>query len=49
MLTQDTNELEYGLIVLWELVEHQAPLVEGREAEVFAALLRARFSAHISV
>lgn len=49
MITQDTNELEYALIVLWELLEHQAPLLEGREAEIFSALLRVRFSAHVSV
>ena len=49
MLTQDVNELEYALIVLWELIEHQAPHLEGREADVFTALLRVRFCAHVSV
>ena len=49
MLTQDSTELEYALIVLWEMLEHQAPLLEGRETEVFSALLRVRYNAHTSV
>lgn len=49
LLGQDASELEYGLIVLWELLEHQAPLLEGREAEVFSALLGVRYSGHTSV
>lgn len=49
MLTQEVNELEYALIVLWELLEHQAPLLEGRESETFSALLRVRYCAETSV
>ena len=49
MITQDPDELEYALIVLWELLEQQAPLLEGREADIFAALLRVRYSANLSV
>ncbi|KIP12816.1 hypothetical protein PHLGIDRAFT_97512 [Phlebiopsis gigantea 11061_1 CR5-6] len=43
------SELEYGLIVLWEMLEHQAPLLEGREADIFAVLLRVRNSGHATV
>ncbi|KAJ3533311.1 hypothetical protein NM688_g7304 [Phlebia brevispora] len=46
---RDVNELEYALIVLWELIEHQAPLLEGREAEIFEVLLRVRYCAHTSI
>ncbi|KAI0684173.1 clasp N terminal-domain-containing protein [Cytidiella melzeri] len=44
-----TTELEYGLIVLWELLESQAPLLEGREADVFSVLLQVRYSGHPTV
>lgn len=43
------TELEYGLIVLWELFEFQAPLLEGFEADVFDALLSVRYSGHPTV
>ena len=46
---QDPEKLEYALIVLWELLEHQAPLVEDRESEIFDALLRVRYSKSQSV
>ena len=36
--------MEYGLIVLWEILEHQPLHIEGREADVFAILLRVRYS-----
>ncbi|EJD01068.1 uncharacterized protein FOMMEDRAFT_29840 [Fomitiporia mediterranea MF3/22] len=43
------EELEYGLIALWEILESQAPLAEGREAEVFTHLLQIRFCNSINV
>lgn len=42
--TQSASELEYGLIVLWEMLEHQAPLLESREADIFSLLLKVRNS-----
>lgn len=42
-------ELEYGLIVLWEMLEHQAPLLEGREADIFALLLKVRSCGNATV
>ena len=36
--------LEYGLIVLWEMLENQPPYLEGRESEVLALLFRLRFA-----
>lgn len=51
VLEPNTNPgvLEYGLIVLWEMFEHQAPFMEGREADVFFALLRVRYSGQANV
>lgn len=46
---QSDDELEYGLITLWEVLENQAALVEGRESDVFAHLLRLRFRNKINV
>lgn len=46
---QNASELEYGLIVLWEMLEHQAPLLEGREADIFSLLLKVRSSGHAAV
>ncbi|KAG9219191.1 hypothetical protein CCMSSC00406_0001601 [Pleurotus cornucopiae] len=37
------EEIEYGLIVLWEMMEHQASYLEGREADMFSVLLRVRY------
>lgn len=41
--------MEYGLIVVWEMLEHQAPYLEGREAELFSMLLRVRYSNQVNV
>ena len=35
--------------MLWEMLENQAPLLEGREAEVFTALLQIRYCAQMNV
>ncbi|KAF9046047.1 hypothetical protein BDZ89DRAFT_1099459 [Hymenopellis radicata] len=37
------EEIEYGLIVLWEILECQAPYLEGKETEVFSVLLKIRY------
>ncbi|EGO01747.1 hypothetical protein SERLA73DRAFT_166267 [Serpula lacrymans var. lacrymans S7.3] len=44
-----TEELEYGLIVLWEILEHQAPFLEGRESDLFSTLLRVRYCSSLNV
>jgi len=46
---QNATDLEYGLIVLWEMLENQALFLEGREADIFAVLLRIRYCGHPSV
>ena len=46
---QNAADLEYGLIVLWEMLENQAPLIEGREADIFAVLLRIRYCGQATV
>ncbi|OBZ77060.1 Protein STU1 [Grifola frondosa] len=43
------EELEYGLIVLWEMLENQAPLLEGREADIFNVLLQIRYYGQMTV
>jgi hypothetical protein len=40
---QAEDELEYGLIVLWEMLDNQALYIEGREADVFSMLLSIRY------
>ncbi|KAI9466759.1 clasp N terminal-domain-containing protein [Lactarius psammicola] len=47
-LSPDKNEelLEYGLIVLWEMLEYLTLPMEGHEAEVFTILLTIRYSNH---
>ncbi|KAG1753830.1 clasp N terminal-domain-containing protein [Suillus paluster] len=47
--SRDAEQLEYGLIVLWELLSSQAPFVEGREADIFATLLTVRYCNAIDV
>ncbi|KAK0206302.1 clasp N terminal-domain-containing protein [Desarmillaria ectypa] len=37
------EELEYGLIVLWEVLENQAVYIEGHEADILSALLQIRY------
>jgi len=46
---QPEEVLEYGLIVIWEMLENQGSLVERSEAEVFALLLRIRYCNHANV
>ncbi|KAI0030224.1 clasp N terminal-domain-containing protein [Vararia minispora EC-137] len=46
---RDEETLEYALIVLWEMLEYQSQLMEGREADVFAILLHARYCGKASV
>ncbi|RDX53151.1 hypothetical protein OH76DRAFT_76865 [Lentinus brumalis] len=46
---KNAEELEYGLIVLWEMLENQAPLLEGREADVFSVLLQIRYCGQMNV
>lgn len=45
-LTCDKSEevLEYGLIVLWEILERQQSYLEGRESELLSLLFRLRYT-----
>lgn len=43
---KDEELLEYGLIVLWEMLEYLTLPMEGHEAEVFTILLTIRYSNH---
>lgn len=46
---RDVQLLEYGLIVLWEMLTDQAPLLEGREADIFTVLLQIRYCAQSTI
>jgi CLIP-associating protein 1/2 len=43
MIIQSESEIEYGLIVLWEVLEHLASCIESREADIFEVLLKIRY------
>ncbi|KAJ6629190.1 clasp N terminal-domain-containing protein [Mycena sp. CBHHK59/15] len=43
------DEIEYGLILLWEMLENQSIYIEGREGDVFSLLLRIRYCCHHNV
>lgn len=40
---KDSESTDYGLILLWEMLENQATYLEGKEAELFSVLLRVRY------
>jgi CLIP-associating protein 1/2 len=46
---QSEEELEYGLIIIWEMLENQAPYLEGKEADLFSVLLRVRYCNKLNV
>lgn len=46
---QAEDVLEYGLVVLWEMLENEGTLLEGREADVFSFLLRIRYCNQVNV
>jgi len=41
---KDSENTDYALILLLEILENQATYVEGKEAELFSILLRVRYS-----
>ncbi|KIK65484.1 hypothetical protein GYMLUDRAFT_38957 [Collybiopsis luxurians FD-317 M1] len=41
--TQDVSTIEYGLMVVWQMLESQSMHLEGREGDVFTLLLRVRY------
>ena len=43
-IDKDEELLQYGLIVLWEMLEYLTLPMEGHEAEVFGMLLTVRYS-----
>ncbi|KAF5388162.1 hypothetical protein D9615_000202 [Tricholomella constricta] len=47
--TKTEEELEYGLILLWEMLENQAQYLEGRESDLFTVLLRVRYCNKLNV
>lgn len=48
-LTKSEEEIEYGLILLWEILENQGPHLEGRESDLFSVLLRVRYCNKLNV
>ncbi|GLB33596.1 putative CLASP N terminal [Lyophyllum shimeji] len=47
--TRSEEEIEYGLILLWEMLENQGPYLEGRESDLFSVLLRVRYCNKLNV
>ncbi|KAF9221886.1 hypothetical protein BS17DRAFT_784123 [Gyrodon lividus] len=47
--TKDAEQLEYALIVVWEILGNQAAFLEGRESELFSALFRVRYCNAVGV
>ncbi|RXW25151.1 hypothetical protein EST38_g686 [Candolleomyces aberdarensis] len=43
------DELEYALIIVWEMLENQSPYLEGREADLFSMLLTVRYCNQVNV
>ena len=44
LLGKSEEILQYGLIVLWEMLEYLTLPIEGHETEVFTILLTVRYS-----
>ncbi|KAI6105759.1 clasp N terminal-domain-containing protein [Pisolithus sp. B1] len=42
--SRTVNFLEYALVVVWEIINNQTVLLDGRESDLFAALFRVRYS-----
>ncbi|KAG6812660.1 hypothetical protein H0H92_001610 [Tricholoma furcatifolium] len=47
--SKSEQELEYGLILLWEMLENQVQYLEGRESDIFSVLLRVRYCNKLTV
>ncbi|KAJ2931610.1 hypothetical protein H1R20_g5325, partial [Candolleomyces eurysporus] len=47
--TKKEDELEYALIIVWEMLENQSPYLEGREADLFSMLLNVRYCNQVNV
>jgi CLIP-associating protein 1/2 len=47
--SKSEDELEYGLILLWEILENQPAQLEGKEGEIFSVLLRVRYCNMVNV
>lgn len=47
--SKQEDELEYALIIVWEMLENQGPYLEGREADLFTMLLRVRYCNKVNV
>jgi CLIP-associating protein 1/2 len=46
---RETDLLEHGLVLLWELVQHQWTLIEGQEAVLVDCLFTLRSSKNATV
>ncbi|RDB23289.1 Protein STU1 [Hypsizygus marmoreus] len=47
--TRSEEEIEYGLIVLWEMLENQRHYLDGKESDLFSVLLRVRYTNKLNV
>ncbi|KAH9482989.1 Protein STU1 [Psilocybe cubensis] len=47
--TRTEDELSYGLIVVWEMLEGQSTYLEGKEGDIFSMILRVRYCNKLNV
>jgi len=47
--SRSEEELSYGLVIIWEILENQAPYLEGRESDLMSMILRVRYCNKIDV
>ncbi|TDL29310.1 hypothetical protein BD410DRAFT_758063 [Rickenella mellea] len=46
---RNEEELEYGLMVVWQMLDSQGSLLEGHESDIFSLLLRIRYCNQLNV
>lgn len=46
---QEPEILEHGLVVIWEMLEHQAPYIDGHESEIYNLIFRLRYANRVHV
>ncbi|THV03303.1 hypothetical protein K435DRAFT_651641 [Dendrothele bispora CBS 962.96] len=49
VLLKDEQDIEFGLMIIWQMLESQSSHFEGRESDIFSLLLRIRYCNSFSV
>jgi len=48
-MEQAERDIEFGLMIIWQMLESQSGHLEGRESDIFSLLLRVRYCNSFSV